>query len=81
MSLVSFQKGQVKVLGFDSKKDPRSIRQRVGYMPEDDSFIPGLQGVAAVAYMGMLSGLNSRQALGRAHEICDLVGLLKNVTV
>lgn len=75
MSLVSFQKGEVNVLGFDSKSDPRSIRQHIGYMPEDDCFIPGLQGVAAVKYMGMLSGLSSKQSLGRAHEICDLVGL------
>ena len=39
-----------------------AIRSRVGYMPESDAHIPGMNAVSFVAYCGALSGL---AALGR----------------
>jgi ABC-2 type transport system ATP-binding protein len=75
MGLVSYQTGSIKVLGLDAKQQAREIRQKIGYMPEDDCFLPHLKGVEAIRYMGELAGLPANGALGRAHEVCDFVGL------
>jgi ABC-type uncharacterized transport system ATPase subunit len=49
--------GQMRVLGLDVARSPLEIRARVGYMPESDAHIPGMNAVAFVAYCGELAGL------------------------
>ncbi len=75
MGLVRINSGEARVLGFDSKREFRRVRELVGYMPEDDCIFPGLKGVESVAYAGELSGLPRIDALRRAHEVLDYVGL------
>lgn len=75
MGLVHINAGEARVLGLDSKRDFRRVRELVGYMPEDDCIFPGLKGVESVAYAGELSGLPRIDALRRAHEVLDYVGL------
>jgi ABC-2 type transport system ATP-binding protein len=75
MGLVKLGRGNARVLGLDSRSNFRSVRELVGYMPEDDCIFPGLKGVEAVAYAGELSGLPQIDALRRAHEVMDYVGL------
>ncbi len=75
LGLVPIAGGRAEVLGIDPQKNPRRIRQQIGYMPEDDCFFPALSGVRSIAYLGELSGLPCRAALGRAHELADFVGL------
>ncbi len=75
LGLVTLGQGNARVLGLDCRLDFRSVRELVGYMPEDDCIFPGLKGVEAVAYAGELSGLPHLNALRRAHEIMDYVGL------
>lgn len=75
LGLVHLDDGAARVLGLDCRTQFRSVRQAVGYMPEDDCILPGLRGVEAVAYTGELSGLPPRVALRRAHEVLDLVGI------
>ena len=48
-----------------------NLRDRVGFMPEDDCFIAGLTGIESLAFMAKLSGLPSVEALRRSHEILD----------
>jgi ABC-2 type transport system ATP-binding protein len=67
--------GQMRVLGLDVKHSPLQIRARVGYMPESDSHIPGMNAVSFVAYCGELSGLPKSDAMQRAHEVLYYVGL------
>ena len=74
LGLISAQ-GSVEVLGMNPARDPRGVRARVGYMPESECIIPGLAGVDVVAYLGRLSGMASRPALQRAHEVMYYVGL------
>ena len=38
-------RGEGQVLGHDIRKDPYAIRRLVGYMPEDDCLIPGMDAV------------------------------------
>lgn len=75
LGLVRLNSGRASVLGLDARRDSRAIRQRVGYMPEDDCYIAGLNGVQSVAFAGELAGLPRRASLRRAHEMLDYVGI------
>jgi len=67
--------GEGRVLGHDIRRDPFAIRRLVGYMPEDDCFLPGLDAVSFTAYFGELSGMPRREAMQRAHDVLFYVGL------
>ena len=67
--------GVARVLGRDVATDRRAIRARLGYMPENDAFVPGMSAVRFVRMMAELSGLPPRAALERAHEALFYVGL------
>jgi ABC-2 type transport system ATP-binding protein len=66
---------RMRVLGLDVAASPLEIRARVGYMPESDAHIPGMNAVSFVAYCGQLSGLPATDAMQRAHEVLYYVGL------
>jgi len=68
-------RGSALVFGMDIRTEPARIRQAVGYMPENDSFIGSMTGVRFVRYMAELAGLPGREALERAHEALFYVGL------
>src|SRR5881628_807854 len=68
-------RGQMRVLGLDVAVSPLEIRARVGYMPENDAHIPGMNAVSFVAYCGELAGLPRVDAMQRAHEVLFYVGL------
>ena len=77
-SLLGFlvpEKGSMKVLDLDVATSPLEIRERIGYMPESDSHIPGMNAVSFVAYCAQLSGLPATDAMQRAHEVLYYVGL------
>ena len=67
--------GTMQVLGLDVRHKAQEIRARIGYMPENDSHIPGMNAVTFVAYCGQLSGLPPVDAMQRAHEVLYYVGL------
>ena len=68
-------RGTARVFGMDAAHDGARIRQAIGYMPENDSFIGNMNGVRFVRYMAELAGLPPREALERAHEALFYVGL------
>src|SRR5215831_17105471 len=77
-SLLGFivpEHGRLRVLGLDVAEAPLDIRARVGYMPENDAHIPGMNAVSFVAYCGELAGLPRVDAMQRAHEVLFYVGL------
>jgi len=69
------ERGRMRVLGYDVAESPLDIRARVGYMPESDAHIPGMNAVSFVAYCGELAGLQRVDAMQRAHEVLFYVGL------
>jgi ABC-2 type transport system ATP-binding protein len=75
LGLVSPDQGQMKVLDLDVRTAPLQIRARIGYMPESDAHIPGMNAVSFVAYCAELSGLPRADAMQRAHEVLYYVGL------
>ena len=75
LGLVRITSGTGRVLGFDLVRDAQSIRQNVGFMPEDDCYIAGLSGVEMVQFAARLSGYSPLESLRRAHEILDFCGM------
>jgi ABC-2 type transport system ATP-binding protein len=75
LGLVAPAAGSATILGRDVRREQKLIRQLIGYMPEDDSIIPGLTGIGMVRYAGELSGMSRADAMQRAHEVLFLVGL------
>jgi ABC-2 type transport system ATP-binding protein len=78
LTLLGFHKplsGSAKILGLDCHKQSRLAKSRLGYMPENDAFIANMTAVAFLRVMGELSGLPSRAALEKAHEVLFHVGL------
>jgi len=67
--------GTMQVLGMDVKRSAQQIRARLGYMPENDAQIPGMNAVTFVAYCGELAGMPRADAMQRAHEVLYYVGL------
>jgi ABC-2 type transport system ATP-binding protein len=77
-TLLGFYKpasGTARLFGRDIVREAREIRSGVGYMPENESFIPGMSAVRFVAMMAELTGIPSGVALERAHEALFYVGL------
>ncbi|MBN1271222.1 MAG: ABC transporter ATP-binding protein [Candidatus Aminicenantes bacterium] len=68
-------RGEGRVLGYNIRSEQNTIRRYVGYMPEDDCFIPGMDGVTYTSYLGQLSGMPRQEAMKRAHEVLYYVGL------
>jgi ABC-2 type transport system ATP-binding protein len=75
LGLVSVSAGTGRILGIKLGTQVKRIRAQVGYMPEDDCYIPGLSGVEMVRFVGRLSGIPSVEALRRAHEMLDFCGI------
>src|SRR2546421_7030913 len=75
LGFIAPDRGQMRVLGLDVARSPLEIRARVGYMPETDGHIPGMNAVSFVAYCGELAGLPRVDAMQRAHEVLFYVGL------
>ena len=67
--------GRMNVLDLDVAKSALEIRRRIGYMPESDGHIPGMNAVSFVGYCGQLAGLPASDAMQRAHEVLYYVGL------
>jgi len=67
--------GRARILGIDSRHSRGEARTRLGYMPENDSFIGDMTAVAFLRQMAELSGVPANAALEKAHEVLFHVGL------
>ena len=74
LGLLHTQSGQGRVLDFKWPRDSRNIRDSIGYLPEDDCYIAGLDGIECVTLMARLSGLSGKEGLRRSHEMMDFCG-------
>src|SRR6516162_6520585 len=75
LGLITIDKGSGQILGKDFRRCQLDIRREVGFAPEDECLFPRVVGVEFVAYAGELVGMRSKDALQRAHEVLDYVGL------
>src|SRR5438477_6837745 len=75
LGLIVIDRGEGTVLDLDIRTRRLDIRQRVGFVPEDECLFPALEGIEFVAYAGELAGMARKDAMQRAHEVLDYVGL------
>jgi ABC-2 type transport system ATP-binding protein len=75
LGLLKATSGRGRLLEFQLGRQNRQIRERVGYMPEDDCYLTGLSGVESVQLSAQLSRFPGLEALRRAHEILDFCGM------
>ncbi len=75
LGFLKAQSGHGKVLGFEIGDKHRELRQKIGYMSESDSLIPGMDAVDFTSYLGRLSGMPKQESIKRAHEVLYYVGL------
>jgi ABC-2 type transport system ATP-binding protein len=75
LGLIPIDRGVGQVLGKDFRSQQLDIRRVVGFAPEDECLFPHTVGVEFVAYAGELVGMSRKDALQRAHETLDYVGL------
>lgn len=67
--------GTARVLGLSSATQGPQIRDRVGYMPEQEAFLSGMSAVELCTYAAELSGLPRTEAMQRAHAALYYAGL------
>ena len=67
--------GRARILGLDCQHSMGEARSRIGYMPENDSFIGDMTAVTFLRQMAELSGLPPEAALEQAHQVLFHVGL------
>ncbi|MDZ4688583.1 MAG: ABC transporter ATP-binding protein [Planctomycetaceae bacterium] len=75
LGLIRPTSGGGTVLGCDLHRQTHELRLRLGFMPEAESFLPGVKGVDLVSLAGELSGMPRLQARRRAHEVLSYLGL------
>ena len=75
LGLIGVDSGTGSVLGLDIHTQRLDIRQRIGFVPEDECLFPAVPGVGFVSYAGELCGMAPADALQRAHEVLNYVGL------
>ena len=52
LGFIAPTQGRMRVFGLDVAAEPLAIRARLGYMPETDGHMPGMNAVTFVAYCG-----------------------------
>ncbi len=75
LGLIALDGGSGSVLGLDISRRSLDVRRDVGFAPENECLFPQVVGIGFVAYAGELVGMRSKDALQRAHEVLDYVGL------
>jgi ABC-2 type transport system ATP-binding protein len=71
----SSRRWTMTVFDLDVARHPLEIRARIGYMPESDGHIPGMNAVSFVALLRTAGRPARVDAMQRAHEVLYYVGL------
>jgi len=75
LGLLTQTSGSASVLGMDTVRETRAIRQVVCYMPEHDCLPPDVGATEFVTHMARISGLPRTAARERTAEVLRHVGL------
>jgi ABC-2 type transport system ATP-binding protein len=75
LGLINIDKGSGLILDKNIRRQQLDIRREVGFAPEDECLFPRTVGIEFVAYAGELVGMATKDAMQRAHEVLDYVGL------
>jgi ABC-2 type transport system ATP-binding protein len=67
--------GTLNAFGLSPQEEPLEVRRRIGYVPEADAYLGEMTAVQNVSFAGELSGLPRGEAIRRAHEVLQFVGI------
>ena len=67
--------GQIKINGYDLRKQPKKARACLGYLPEGAPVYGSLTAVEALETVAAAKGIAYERAIRRIHEILGLTGL------
>lgn len=70
--------GHVNLFGYTLPGDKKAVRHRLGYMPEAQAVEPRVSAVGFLTYCGSLFGMTRSDAMERAHEVLNYVGMSEN---
>ncbi|HOF39443.1 MAG TPA: ABC transporter ATP-binding protein [Candidatus Hydrogenedentes bacterium] len=75
LGFVRADAGEVSLFGFRLPGQALEARQRLGYMPERDVVGRKVSAVSFLTYCGCLFGMKRTDAMERAHEVLNYVGI------
>jgi ABC-2 type transport system ATP-binding protein len=76
LGLLEPSSGRVEMLGRDIRRHRAELRQAIGFVPSGDrSFYLRISGLENLVFFARLHGLSRREALRRAREVLEHVGL------
>lgn len=70
--------GKVLMFGLPMPEARIEVRAKLGYMPENEMVSPKVSAVSFLSYMGCLAGMSRTDAMERAHETLNYVGMGDN---
>ena len=75
LGLTEPQQGTYIINGEVSPSELHDIKDMIGFMPENECLKGDMNAFEMVSYMGSLSGMPNNDAIQRAHEVLDFVGV------
>ncbi|HVP83635.1 MAG TPA: ATP-binding cassette domain-containing protein [Rhizomicrobium sp.] len=71
LGLMKPDEGALRILG----QNPGTVRDRIGYLPEERGLYKRMRADAVIAYFAQLKGLDRATAYARAHDMLERFGL------
>lgn len=78
LGFVRASAGHARLFNLDLPTRALEVRQQLGYMPERDMVSPKVSAVSFLTYCGCLFGMTRVDAIERAHEVLNYVGMGEN---
>ena len=78
LGFIRADRGRVEMFGMGMPASRRRVRGRLGYMPEGSITSPKISAVSFLRYCGCLFGMAPADAMERAHEVLNWVGVGEN---
>lgn len=76
VGMLDFTDGTVEVAGVDVRKDPREVKRRIGYLPENAALYESLTVSEHLQLIGRLHGMEDEECETRSRGILDAFDLL-----
>jgi len=79
MGLSESDSGSVKVCNINPERNPISVKQKVGYLPEDVGFYDELTGLENLMYTARLNSISGQEGQKRSLQLLKKVGLVEDM--
>lgn len=77
LGMLRFEKGEIKLLGMDSRKQQKEILRQTGYMPSEAAFYPGMRARDVIRFAAEARGMDCREEADRLCELLEVDGAKK----